>query len=96
MRITIMLINSTYDDNGEMVNTFTEIHTIDNLQNVQHVISTINSIIGNNILYSYAYNNAKLEAVQTYSTDKFIIDELNNYFEGHIGNIPFIAQMVYC
>ena len=36
---------------GEYVKAYHEIHEINNLQNVDHIIATVNSVVHNNLLY---------------------------------------------
>ena len=50
MRIQIVTCN-TKRENGKYKGSYHEIHEIDNLRNIDHIISTIDSIITNNLLY---------------------------------------------
>lgn len=50
--VQILTSNATYD-NGKCVGGYHEIHKINYLQNAQHLITTVESIIKNNLLYGY-------------------------------------------
>ena len=82
--VEIMTCNSMYKD-GECVGGYHEIHKINYLQNSQHLIATINSIIKNNLLYGC--NNTVLEEVSVSCEDRKITDEINEHYKGFCGKV---------
>lgn len=82
--VEIMTCNSMYKD-GECVGGYHEIHKINYLQNINHLIVTIDSIVKNNLLYGC--DDTVLESVSVSSRDKDVIDLLNEHYKGLCGKV---------
>lgn len=82
--VEIMTCNSIYKD-GECVGGYHEIHKINYLQNVQHLIATVDSIIKNNLLYGC--DDTVLEDVCISCSDQKVIDEVNEHYKGFCGKV---------
>lgn len=82
--VNIFTYNSMYED-GECVGGYHEIHNIKYLNNVNHLIATIDSIIKNNLLYGC--DDTVLESVSVSCSDKDVTDSLNDYYKGVCGNV---------
>ena len=89
--VEIMTCNSMYKD-GECVGGYHEIHRINYLQNSQHLIATIDSIIKNNLLYGC--NNTVLEEVSVSCGDSKITDEINEHYKGFCGKVKMDADFI--
>lgn len=89
--IEIMTCNSVYKE-GECVGGYHEIHKINFLQNTQHLIATIDSIIKNNLLYGC--DDTVLEEVCISSEDKDMTEEVNKYYKGFCGKIKVSAGFI--
>lgn len=85
----ILTCNSMYKD-GECVGGYHEIHTINYLQNINHLIATIDSIIKNNLLYGC--DDTVLESVSVHCDDKTVIDALNEHYKGFCGKIELRVE----
>ena len=90
--IEIITCNSMYKD-GKCVGGYNEIHKINYLQNTQHLIATINSIVKNNLLYGC--NNTVLEEVSVSCEDQKIIDEINEHYKGFCGKVKVDAWFIF-
>ena len=86
--VEIMTCNSMYKD-GECVGGYHEIHKINYLQNSQHLVATIDSIIKNNLLSGC--NNTVLEEVSVSCEEQKIIDEINEHYKGFCGKVKVDA-----
>lgn len=82
--IEILTCNSIYQD-GECIGGYHEMHKINYLQNIEHLIATIDSIVKNNLLYGC--DDTVLESVSVSSSDKDVINALNNHYNGACGKI---------
>lgn len=89
--IEIMTCNSAYK-NGECVGGYHEIHKINYLHNVQHLISTIDSIIKNNLLYGC--EDTVLEEICVSCEDQKMEEEINNHYNGFCGKIRVRTGMI--
>lgn len=81
MRIQVVTCNNTYYK-GTYVNSYHEIHEITNLQSINdadHIISIVNDIVTNNILYKA--NNDVLDSVIISCNDSIILDKIIKYYE---------------
>lgn len=90
--VEIMTCNSTYKD-GECIGGYHEIHKINYLQNSNHLITSIDSIIKNNLLY--CCDNTVLECVTVYCDDLKVVDEVNKHYNGFCGNIKVYVEYTY-
>lgn len=82
--IEILTCNSMYKD-GKCVGGYHEIHKINYLHNINHLIATIDSIVKNNLLYGC--DDTVLESVSVSCSDKDVIDSLNNHYKGLCGKV---------
>ena len=89
--VEIMTCNSMYKD-GKCVGGYNEIHKINYLQNTQHLIATINSIVKNNLLYGC--NSTVLEEVSVSCGDPKITDEINEHYKGFCGKVKVNAGFI--
>ena len=89
--IEIMTCNSIYK-NGECVGGYHEIHKINYLQNMQHLIATIDSIIKNNLLYGC--EDTVLEEICVSCEDQKTEEEINNHYNGFCGKIRVQTGMI--
>ena len=90
--VEIMTCNSMYKD-GECVGGYHEIHKINYLQNSQHLIATVESIVKNNLLYGC--DDTILEDVTVSCDNQKVIDEINKYFNGRCGNVKVYVEFNY-
>ena len=90
--VEIMTCNSMYKD-GKCVGGYNEIHKINYLQDTQHLIATINSIVKNNLLYGR--NSTVLEEVSVSCEDQKIIDEINEHYKGFCGKVKVDAWFIF-
>ena len=90
--VEIMTCNSMYKD-GKCVGVYNEIDKINYLQNTQHLIATINSIVKNNLLYGC--NSTVLEEVSVSCEDQKIIDEINEHYKGFCGKVKVDAWFIF-
>lgn len=77
--VEIMTCNSMYK-NGECIGGYHEIHVINYLQNTNHLIATIDSIIDNNILYGC--DDTVLDGVCISCDDKNVANAIDNHYKG--------------
>lgn len=89
--IEIMTCNSVYK-NGERVDYYHEIHKINYLQNTQHLIATIESIIKNNLLFGC--DNTVLEEICISCADQKVTDEINEHYKGKCGRVKLNAGFI--
>ena len=87
----IITCNSMYQD-GECIGGFHEIHNINFLQNVPHLIATIDSIVKNNLLYGC--DNTVLESVSVSCSDPSVVDKINEHYKGFCGKIKIEAGLI--
>lgn len=80
MRIQIVTCN-TVMENGKYKDSYHEIHEIDNLRSVEHVIATVNSIISNNKLFKDS--NDTLDSVIVSGSDYSIVNKVIDFFTRH-------------
>ena len=88
--IEIMTCNSMYEI-GKCVGGYHEIHKINYLRNMQHLIATIDSIIKNNLLYGC--DDTVLENIVVSCTDQKIIEEVHKHYNGFCGKIKIQATI---
>lgn len=89
--IEVLTYNSMY--NGEKcVGGYHEIHEIKNLQNIKHLIATIDSIVKNNLLYGC--DETMLESISVFCGDKSIIDVLNKHYKGFCGKVKIKVEVI--
>ena len=89
--IEIMTCNSVYK-NGECVGGYHEIHKINYLQNMQHLIASINSIIKNNLLYEC--EDTVLEEICVSCGDQEVEEEINKHYNGICGKVRIQTGMI--
>lgn len=89
--VEIMTCNSVYK-NGECVGGYHEIHKINYLQNIQHLIATIDSIIKNNLLYGC--EDTVLEEICVSCEEQKMEEEINNHYNGFCGQVRVQAGMI--
>ena len=77
MRVQIVTCNNTYE-NGKYKESYHEIHEIDNLKCMEHIIATVNSVISNNKLFKGA--NDTLESVIISGSDNAMINKVISFF----------------
>ena len=70
MKVTIITANPMYKNN-QCIGGYHEIHEVNYLQNVEHVIATINSIIKNNLMYGCVEVLCENTATQIYIEEYF-------------------------
>ena len=90
--VEIFTSNSTYE-NGVCAGGYHEIHKINYLQNSQHLIATIESIVKNNIMYGC--DNTVLEDITVLCDNQKVIDEINKYFTGRCGDVNVYVEFRY-
>ncbi len=78
--IEVILSNSICK-NGKSIGGRHEIHKISYLCSLQHIIATIDSIIKNNLLYSW--QDEVLDSVEVYCNEKDIVDEISAYYKNN-------------
>lgn len=91
MKVKIITCNSKYE-NGKCVGGYHEIHKINFLQNANHIIASINSIIKNNLLYGC--KDTVLEEISVSCNDAKINDEINSHYNGKCGKVKVMAEFV--
>ncbi len=91
MKIEIITCNSKYE-NGQCVGGYHEIHKINFLQNTNHIIATIDSIIKNNLLYGC--DDTVLEEISVSCNNEKIKDEINNHYQGKYWNVKVIVEFM--
>lgn len=77
MRIQVVTCN-TVRENGKYKDSYHEIHEIDNLKNVDHIIATVKSIVTNNELFKDA--NVTLDSVIVSGSDYSVINKVIDFF----------------
>lgn len=90
--VEIFTSNSMYE-NGKCVGGYHEIHNINYLQNTQHLIATIESIIKNNLLYGC--DDTVLEDIIVSCDDSKVISEVDKYFHGKCGKVNIHTEVSY-
>lgn len=80
MKITITTGNAMYK-NGECVGGYHEIHEVNYLQNVEHAIATIDSVIKNNLMYGCI--DTVLESVEVLCENIATQIYIEEYFKTH-------------
>ena len=80
MRVQIVTCNTHYDGK-QFIGTYHEIHEIDNLRNVDHIIYTISSIIKNHIRFKPI--NDSLDMVIICGSNFKMIQDAVNHFKDH-------------
>lgn len=89
--VEIITCNSTYS-NGKCIGGYHEIHKINYLQNAQHLIATIDSIIKNNLLFGC--NNTVLEEICISCAEQKVTDEINEHYKGKCGKVRVKAGFI--
>lgn len=89
--IEILTCNSMYQD-GECIGGYHEIHKINYLQNIEHLIATIDSVVKNNLLYGC--NDTVLESVSVSCSDQSVIDAINKHYKGLCGKVKIEAGFI--
>lgn len=90
--VEIMTCNSIYKD-GKCVGGYHEIHKINHLQNSQHLITTVESIVKNNLLYGC--NDTVLEDAMVSCDDQKVFNEVNKHFNGWCGKVKVHVEFNY-
>ena len=90
--VEIFTSNSAYE-NGVCVGGYHEIHKINYLQNAQHLIAVVESIVKNNLLYGC--DGTILEDVTVSCDNQKVIDEINKYFNGRCGKVKVYVEFNY-
>lgn len=90
--VEILTSNATYE-NCECVGGYHEIYKINYLQNAQHLIATVESIIKNNLLYGCG--DTVLEYVMVSCDDNKVVDEVGKHFNGHCGKVKVYVEFIY-
>lgn len=90
--VEITTCNSMYED-GECIGGYHEIHNIKYLQNVNHLIATIDSIVRNNLLYGC--EDTVLNSVLVSCSDRSIVDELNKHYNGFCGKVKIEVEFIF-
>lgn len=90
--VEIFTSNSTYE-NGTCVGGYHEIHKVSYLQNTQHLIVTIDSIIKNNLLYGC--DNTVLEDITVSCDDQKVVDEVSKHYNGQCGKVKVYVERIY-
>ena len=88
--IEIYTANSSYE-NGKCVGGYHEIHKIKYLQNIDHLIATIDSIIKNNLLYGC--NDTVLESVIVSCDNPLIANSINEHYNGKCGKVKIEVEL---
>lgn len=91
MSAEIMTCNSMYND-GECVGGYHEIHEIKYLQNVNHLIATIDSIVKNNFLFGC--DDTVLESVSVSCSNQSVVDVINEHYKGFCGKVKIEADFI--
>ena len=86
--IVIITCNSKFE-NGKCIGGYHEIHKINVLKNFKHLVSTVNNIISNNIIYGC--DDTILEEILVQSCDDKIVDKINEYFVNY--GIPVYGEL---
>ena len=90
--VEIMTCNSMYKD-GECVGGYHEIHKINYLQNSQHLIATIESIVKNSLMYGCG--DTVLEDVTVSCDDQKVVNEVNKHFNDRCGKVKVHVEFNY-
>ena len=90
--VEIFTSNSAYE-NGVCIGGYYEIHKIKYLQNAQHLIATVESIVKNNLLYGC--DDTILEDVTISCDDPKVVNEVNKYFNGLCGKVKVYVAFNY-
>ena len=90
--VEIFTSYSVYE-NGECIGGYHEIHKINYLQNTQHLIATIESIVKNSLMYGC--NDKVLENITVSHDDQKVIDEINKSFNGLCGKAKVYVEFCY-
>lgn len=90
-KIKILTCNSMYKD-GECIGGYHEIHKINYLQNIEHLISTIDSIVKNNLLYGC--NDTILENVSVSCSNQSVVDAINEHYKDFCGKVKIEADLI--
>ena len=85
--IVIITCNSKFKD-SKCIGGYHEIHKINMLKNFDHLISTVNNILSNNIIYGC--DDTILECIFVQSSDDELVDKINNYFVNY--GIPVYGE----
>ena len=86
-----MTCNSKYQD-GECVGGYHEIHNINYLHEIGHIIATIDSVVKNNLLYGC--DDTVLESVSVSCSDQSMVDAINEHYKGFCGKIKIEAGLI--
>ena len=89
--VEILTCNSMYKD-GECVGGYHEIHKINYLQNVNHLIASIDSIVKNNLLYGC--DDTILESISVSCSNQSIVDAINDHYKGFCGKVKIEAEFI--
>lgn len=89
--IEILTCNSMYKD-GECIGGYHEMHKINYLQNIEHLIATIDSIVKKNLLYGC--NDTILESVSVSCSDQSVVDAINEHYKGLCGKVKIVAEFI--
>lgn len=91
--VEIHTCNSVYE-NGEVVGGYHENHRITYLQNANHVIATIDSIVKNNLLHGC--NDTVLEDVIVSCNHHGTVEELReHYSNGFVGKVKISIDYIF-
>lgn len=89
--VEIMTCNSMYKD-GECVGGYHEIHEIKYLQNINHLIATIDSIVKNNLLFGC--DDTVLKSVSVSCSNQSVVDVINEHYKGFCGKVKIEADLI--
>ena len=87
MRMQIITCNSLYQ-NDKYLSGYHEIHEIDNLQNKEHIIGTVQSIVLLNMLYKP--DNSILDNIIISGDNNDIIQEVVQFYNENPIDVPVI------
>lgn len=81
-----------FNEDEKIIGSSIETHTIENVVSISHIVSIINSIISNNILFIDSYTN--LDEVIVECPNKETRDAINNYYDAYpIEDVTIIAKI---
>lgn len=88
MRIQVITCN-TKRENGKYKDSYHEIHEIDNLRCIDHIIATVNSIVSNNQLFKDI--NDTLDSVIISGDNNDIIDKVIKHYNKYGSDVPIMG-----
>lgn len=88
MRVQIITCN-TKRENGKYKDSYHEIHEIDNLRSVEHLIATIDSVISNNQLFKDI--NDTLDSIIVSGNDTNILNMVIDHYNKYKSSVPIMS-----